>query len=114
MNAKFLHNFLSVATQNTVRFDIKYQNPCKGISRLLIFDPKVVEETAIKIFRQERPACRLENLATNLLTERAIDEFHSQRNKEEVILTNGCCTIEACPTTTFLGCVLKAIASYYT
>ena len=109
-----LQNFLAVmqATQNQVRFEVTYPNHCKGVQLTeKMVHPETVELKAIEIFRRERPDYRVQNMATALLTKRAIEELFSQINNDEVTLTNGCCTLKTCPTTKFLECVLKAVAT---
>ena len=108
-----LQNLLAAmqATQNNVRFKVKYPNHCKDVLTEDIVFPQKVELKAIEIFRRERPDYRVQNMATALLTERAIHELFPQINNDEVTLTNGCCTLKTCPTTKFLECVLKAVAT---
>ncbi len=71
---------------------------------------------AIEIFAAERPDYRVQNLATDpdLLVGRVLSELEGHINDDEVILTNGCCTLESCKTACFIGCTLKALGELCT
>ncbi len=96
------------ATQNQIRFDVKYVNYAHNIDINGINEDELIQK-AITIFRTEKPNYRVENMNTTLLTKRVLSELIPQLNKSEIILTNGCCNQESCPTTKFLECVLKGI-----
>lgn len=97
-------------TQNTARFPVTYDNSAKNI-KLDSINLQELEKKAIKAFKEKKPNYRVNNLRTDLLTKRVVDELKSQVNKDKITLTNGCCTLQDCPTTTFIGCVFTSINS---
>lgn len=110
---QFLQQMLSTmqASQNQHRFPVEYENSMRNQEKI---DENLIPEIhrrACAIFMTSTENYPLSNLRTDLIVERAVGEINSQLEKEKLILTNGCCTIETCPTTKFIGCVLKAVES---
>jgi len=101
------------ATQDRVRFPVAYPNPFPGGSVANAIDEAAVAKRAVELFCERRPDYNVRNLAVTLLVSRALDELRrADLSAPTVVLTNGCCTLPACPTTVFLGCVLDAVAHH--
>ena len=97
------------ATQESYRFPVTYPNFSQGAD--LSANENQLENAAIELFHQRMPDYRVQNLATELLVKRVLSEIEDQIDKEDVVLTNGCCTIKECPTTIFIECVLRSLGT---
>lgn len=128
MNPEQLREFLSImqATNQSIVFELTYANPVINKNYPLPNENSSftahIHQRAQSYFQDlwkeygDNPhePYRLANLRTDLLTERVLKELHSQLDKEEVILTNGCCNKPTCPTSVFYLSVLKALGDQLT